>query len=649
MLFRKLVSNLPFSPALLNQLGFYAKRLRTEQATRRIGLLFTVLALVVQYFAIFRPPEPAFATNPNNIVFNGISSKSDLLNVWDRNNDGHGHQDIQQILKYFLGQDFSRKDLEGTTAGSFGSRDKVNGGSILSLGRTQQTTDPAQKAHTIHEANGTTTTIWSRHLSAFDSGARQSGRGTIYQGFVGSHDGKWFAIMKECGNVAFSDTIKPPTITPIFTVKATCREITGYAYDQTSLTSNLRVYIYLNGGPGSGDQYTTTANLVNTDAGVTGKHGFNFTVPDRYHTGKKYPYTVVIMPANAENQSAQSSGTIDTASCVQATPVAQCLNLQSNPISGKQNTYTLTASSSTEGGAKVTGYHYTVTDQSNKIVFDKIYNSGAASHTSEQFTLSQPGNYNSKVAVVTTAGEKTSANCIHALTVSPPSQCALNPTLPANSSECRACTGDTTIWYKNPACAPQLVRAKTVKNLTQNLTDANNTTARPGDRLEYDLFVQNTGKLPITTDFTEQLADVLEYATLSNFGASSQPNSIYNSSTQTLTWKQITLAPGQKFTQAVVVAVKDPIPATPRSASNPESYDCKMGNVFGGSATIVKVQCPAQKAIENTSEALPQTGTGTNVLFGGGLLVVVTYFYMRSRQLNKEVRMLRKEYNYGTI
>jgi uncharacterized repeat protein (TIGR01451 family)/LPXTG-motif cell wall-anchored protein len=649
MLFRKLVSNLPFSPALLNQLGFYAKRVRTEQATRRIGLLFTVLALVVQYFAIFKPPEPALATNPNNIVFNGISSKSDLLNVWDRNNDGHGHKDVQQIFRYFLGQDFSRKDLENTSIGSFGSRDKVDGGQILSLGRTQQTTDPAQKAHTIRGVDGSTTTIWSRHLSAFDTGARQSGRGTIYQGFLGQHNGKWFAVMKECGNIAFSDTIKPPSITPIFTVKATCQEINGYAYDQTNPNASLRAYIYLNGGPGSGEQYTTTANLSSPSADVGGNHGFSLTVPDKYHTGKKYAYTVVIMPAYPENQSAQFSGTIDTASCVQATPVAQCLNLQSTPVANKQNTYTLTASSSVGGGAKITGYHYTVTDQNNKIVFDKTYNSTAINQTSEQFTLEQPGTYSSKVVVLTTTGEKTSADCVHPLTVSPPSQCALNPSLPANSSECKACAGDSTIWYKNPACTPQLVQYKTVKNLTQNIADANNTTVKPGDRLEYDLFVQNTGKLPITTDFTEQLADVLEYANLSNFGASSLPNSVYSSSSQTLTWKNITLAPGQKFTQSVIVAVKDPIPATPRSASNPESYDCKMGNVFGGSATTVNVQCPVQKTIESTSQSLPQTGTGTNILFGAGLLVVVTYFYMRSRQLSKEVKLLRKEYNYGTI
>jgi len=43
-MFKKIVSQLSFSPALVAQLGFYARRLRKEQATRRLGLVFVGLA-----------------------------------------------------------------------------------------------------------------------------------------------------------------------------------------------------------------------------------------------------------------------------------------------------------------------------------------------------------------------------------------------------------------------------------------------------------------------------------------------------------------------------------------------------------------------------------------------------------------------------
>ena len=39
-MFKKIVSQLSFSPALVGQLGFYARRLRKEQFTRRLGMVF---------------------------------------------------------------------------------------------------------------------------------------------------------------------------------------------------------------------------------------------------------------------------------------------------------------------------------------------------------------------------------------------------------------------------------------------------------------------------------------------------------------------------------------------------------------------------------------------------------------------------------
>src|SRR3954471_16117242 len=99
-MFRKIVSNLAFSPALVGQLGFYAKRLRKEEATRRIGLIFTALALVVQSFAILSPPESANAASGNNVIYGGIRDKNDLLSMYDQNRDSAGHTDLQQIYSY---------------------------------------------------------------------------------------------------------------------------------------------------------------------------------------------------------------------------------------------------------------------------------------------------------------------------------------------------------------------------------------------------------------------------------------------------------------------------------------------------------------------------------------------------------------------
>ena len=49
-MFKKIVSNLPFHPTLLGDLGYYLKRVRQEEAIRRLGLVFVLLALAVQTF-----------------------------------------------------------------------------------------------------------------------------------------------------------------------------------------------------------------------------------------------------------------------------------------------------------------------------------------------------------------------------------------------------------------------------------------------------------------------------------------------------------------------------------------------------------------------------------------------------------------------
>src|SRR5690606_4480456 len=100
-MFKKIVSQLSFSPALVGQLGFYAKRLRKEQATRRLGLVFVALALVVQSLVVFQAPEPANASSNNDMVIGGLGTGSNrsldkFLAPYDRN-----ERHLKDIMSYF--------------------------------------------------------------------------------------------------------------------------------------------------------------------------------------------------------------------------------------------------------------------------------------------------------------------------------------------------------------------------------------------------------------------------------------------------------------------------------------------------------------------------------------------------------------------
>ncbi|NCU38447.1 DUF11 domain-containing protein, partial [Candidatus Saccharibacteria bacterium] len=192
-------------------------------------------------------------------------------------------------------------------------------------------------------------------------------------------------------------------------------------------------------------------------------------------------------------------------------------------------------------------------------------------------------------------------------------------------------------------CVPSIAEAKTALNISQNSVDATKVVAQPSDRIRYKLTATNVGSVDATSDFTEDLQDVLEYARVIDTGGGS-----FNESTKTLSWPSIVLEPGESQTRLFTIELAETIPAAARGISNPTSFDCTMLNTYGNTVTI-DVSCPTSKLVEQTVSELPQTGPTENILFGAALISLVVYFYARSRQLGKEVRLIRRDINAGTI
>jgi hypothetical protein len=533
-MFRKIVSNLAFSPALVGQLGFYAKRLRREEATRRTGLIFTALALVVQTFAVFTPPESANASSGNDVIYGGFSSKSDLLGIYDRNKDSAGHKDLQQIYSYY---GITRQDIANSSWKSFNSRDQGN--SINSVGRSTYSFQ-----RTPHKIPGTSTTVYSSLLSKFDSTSWSIPHGSDYTAVIGKRaiDGQWFAIMSGCGNPAFIKLPPPPP-----------------------------------------------------------------------------------------------------------QPAAECSALIITPLT--RTKFNFTATATTSNGATISGYTYTLKDDKGAVVHTKNQPSATKSNTLS-YDFTRDGKYTASVVVATSVGQKTGVSCQKALTVTPEPRCPLNPDLPANSPDCKPCEEDKTIWYKDKGCNSEFQLTKKVKNVSQIISDANNTTVRPGDRLEYRLSVKNVGTTTGSYTIEDNLADVLEYADLIDTGGGTlhkKDASTPIERVNTITWPAVDIKPGETIEKIVSVQVKSSIPAAPQGLSNPESYNCRMINDFAGNGTTIMLDCPAPKIIEQVVAELPHTGATENMLFAGGVLTVVVFFYVRTRQVKKEVRLIRRDLNAGTI
>lgn len=597
-MFKKIVSNLPFSPTLISELGFYAKRLKKEEATRRTGLILTALALAVQSLVVFSPPESANAANPSDIISGGVYTKSALLAAWDNNTQG-----FRDIMQY---ASITRQNLVDSKDGNTVEIHSRNNGADAgwrSWGRVARY--GASRGEAAHNINGTT--IYTRPLSNHDTGNNINGTGSWYKVFMGTNSlGQQFAIIKSCANLTMKEDPKPRTMT-------VCR-LADKKYPVTINESEFNQSLHSKNPDDCKEQPKdiTVCRLAD----------------------KKYPVTI------KENEFDSTKYSKNPDDCKEVpVPSAQCSSLSHKMIS--RTKAELQASASTVNGATISAYTFIVTDKSGKEVLRKTIKSTSGT-ASIQHDLVNDGVFRAKVIVSTSVGDKDSSACETELTVKPIERCPLNPALPINDPDCQPCPGDPTLWVKDDDCAAKIVRNKKATNLTSN-KPATDAPAKASERIEFKLQAKNEGKDVAEFEMKDDISDILEYASLYDRGGAT-----LNEQTKVLSWGKITLKPGEQRTSTYVVQMASQISPMARGASDPTSYDCRMINVFGNTVEV-EVDCPAPKVVEQIVPELPRTGPAENTIFGGVVAAVAAFLYFRSRQLNKEVRLVRREVTAGTI
>ncbi len=559
-MFRKLVSNLSFSPALVGQLGFYAKRLKKEEVTRRAGLILTALALVVQSFAVFSPPESANAANSSDMIYGGVTTTDDVLRSYD-----NSATDYKKIMDY---AGVTRAELANLKSGTINSKEYGTGsGTWLTWGRSSRFSEA--QGQVTHDINGTI--VYSKPLWLYDTLAYTIKYGSTYDALVG-YSAKIgnFAIMKNCGNII---TRVLPTPPPKISYVTVCR-------------------------PGTGVITINESERLATD-----------------------------QPSNSTGCQPASACNLAVVDKIDRTHIV------------------ITAHTAIDRGATLSGYTFTIkkNDSNGAVIKEIKQDTTNIDYSTQSIELAAAGTYYVSVVAHTSLGDRTSTACAQTFEIAPPEKCAYNPDLVKTSSECQPCPGNTSLWYKDSDCTEKILSTKTATNLTQGNSLATTTLAAAADRIEYKLTVENIGKTVATATFKEDLGDVLEYATIQDNGGG-----VYDQTAKVLSWSDVVLKPGEKQSRSFTVSMLGTIPTMPRGQSEPSSYDCVMNNVFGNNIQI-KVDCPTPKVVEQTVSQLPKTGPTENMLFAGVLLSVVTFFYARSKQLGKEVKLIRKDFSTGTI
>ena len=217
-------------------------------------------------------------------------------------------------------------------------------------------------------------------------------------------------------------------------------------------------------------------------------------------------------------------------------------------------------------------------------------------------------------------------------------ECDVCPNAPGEQtkkSECYPCPEAK----KNNSTTACLVMTKTASNQTQGISSADGTLAKANDVIVYTLTSKNTGTQAIK-DFVveENMSDVLEYATVVDLhGGKIDDKGV-------VVWPKENIAAGATLAKQITIKIKDPIPQTPVSASDPGSFDLVMTNVYYGNSVNIKLPQSIAKTAELGVQTLPQTGPGTALAIGFAVTAFVAYFFARSRLLAKELDIVKTDF-----
>jgi uncharacterized repeat protein (TIGR01451 family) len=188
-MFKKIVSNLPFSPGLLNNLVFYTHRLKQENTTRQLGVGFLLLALLLQVIFWAVPPAASVSASENDIVYGGLgtnfdTAKARMLQVYRDDRDRFGNTGFQDLFTGLFG--ITEQDLLSSVARKVDTQDRE----LKSLGRYPHFT-AAQGEVTVKTPQGRVYYLRPIHLWPWASRYKDA----LYI------PGKDIYILYNCGNI----------------------------------------------------------------------------------------------------------------------------------------------------------------------------------------------------------------------------------------------------------------------------------------------------------------------------------------------------------------------------------------------------------------------------------------------------------------
>jgi uncharacterized repeat protein (TIGR01451 family) len=269
MMFRKLISNLPFNPSLIGSVAFYASRVNAEEKLRRSGLIAISLALVVQSIAVFSPPSPSLAQSANDVISGGFATQQQAIDQCNSN-----IQEFRSMLDYF---EVSCEDIANAHKTSIRSTDFDK--QLYSVGRKPLgITGRANKPTDEHRLDISGNVYYMRHLWAWDSNNYST-----YDVLKGvNKQGKTFMLLFSCANIVWVGRYEPPAPLPSATppkLNITKEAIWGSPAPGSKITRGQTLYfrIRVSNIGGSVAHKITIGDQLSIGVETTHKGNFAFT------------------------------------------------------------------------------------------------------------------------------------------------------------------------------------------------------------------------------------------------------------------------------------------------------------------------------------------------------------------------------------
>ena len=594
----KLLANLPFNPGLVNQVAFYGRRLRAESSIRRLGFAFAGLALFVQVIAVISAPPLAQASQPNDLINGGISSAAQAYTDCQQNVQSYG-----TILNSY---GITCADVKNAPTTSIHSTD--HGKNLYSMGR-----QPANKAgETTQNINnapapGPNPYYW-RFLWSWDTTSTPS----LYTALEINISGRStpFYIIYKCGNLV---SVGIPTPIPTPTPATTSANISGTVYYYNGTTSS----------PISGMQVYNGYNSVTNEPAsmiTNGSGQFSFSIPvgTGFYVRAGNPSSPYVWVAS--NGVTYSDPVITPGYAKpNAPPPGVALN-----CNGNTSSYELQVAGTTKSTGSCN--YGLATDGGYNITFTK-------ETTPKPTTTTTPTPTTTTTPTPTTTTTPTPTPT--PTTTTTPTPCEYNTSISSTDSQCKPCISSET----QSDILDCLSYSKSASNVTENISNANGTTAQAGDVIQYTLSVNNSAKATAKAFVIQEvLSNVLDYATPQNLNGGT-----IDASTNILSWPAVDISAGATVQKTFTVQIDNPIPTTLPSPSNPGAFNHTLTNTYGNTV-VINLPIPIALASAQVAQALPNTGPGSSLIIAGAIMIVIGYFFARSRLLAKEAAMVSSDF-----